>query len=163
MRKTYHALMQACGGAAALSLGLAALLVAFDVFARNLNIVTLAWVVDVSEYSLPFATFLAAPWILYRNEHVRLDLLLTSVPPGVARAIDRGADVMGLFICLVFLWFGVYVIADSARHGSMVDKNLSFPEWWLYVPVPFCFALLAAEFVRRMFVASGIEAPAPHL
>jgi len=155
--------MQVCGGAAALSLGLSALLVAFDVVARNLDVVTLPWVVDVTEYSLPFATFLAAPWILYRNEHVRLDLLLTSVPQRVARAIDRGADVMGLFICLVLLWFGVYVIADSARHGSMVDKTLSFPEWWLYVPVPLCFALLAVEFVRRMFVASGLEAPAPHL
>ena len=163
MRKTYHALMQACGGAAALSLGLAALLVAFDVVARNLNIVTLAWVVDVTEYSLPFATFLAAPWLLYRNEHVRLDLLLSAVPRRVARAIDRGADVMGLLICLVLLWFGLYVILDSARHGSMVDKTLSFPEWWLYVPVPVCFALLAAEFVRRLFAANGLEAPAPHL
>lgn len=163
MRKIYHALMQVCGGAAALSLGLAALLVAFDVVARNLNIVTLAWVVDVTEYSLPFATFLAAPWLLYRNEHVRLDLLLTSVPRRVARAIDRGADVMGLLICLVLLRFGVYVIADSARQGSMVDKTLSFPEWWLYVPVPVCFALLATEFVRRMFVANGLESPAPPL
>ncbi len=115
------------------------------------------------EYSLPFATFLAAPWILYRNEHVRLDLLLTSVPRGVARALDRAADVIGLFICLVFLWFGMYVIVDSARHGSMVDKTLSFPEWWLYVPVPLCFALLAVEFVRRMLVANGISVPAPHL
>jgi len=163
MQKAYNALMQACGGAAALALGIAALLVAFDVVSRNLNLVVLPWVVEVSEYSLPFATFLAAPWILYRNEHVRLDLLLTSVPRGVARAIDRAADVAGLLICLVFLWFGLYVIADSASHGSMVDKTLSFPEWWLYVPVPFCFALMSIEFVRRIFVASGLEAPAPHL
>ena len=163
MRKTYHALMQACGGAAALALGLAALLVAFDVVSRNLNAMALPWVVDLTEYSLPFATFLAAPWLLYRNEHVRIDLLLTSVPRRVARAIDRCADLMGLFICLVFLWFGVYVIVDSARQGSMVDKTLSFPEWWLYVPVPVCFALLAVEFVRRMLVANGLEAAAPHL
>ena len=94
---------------------------------------------------------------------MRLDLLLTSIPRRLARVIARCADVMGLFICLVLFWFGLYVIGDSARHGSMVDKTLSFPEWWLYVPVPFCFALLAAEFVRRMFVASGIEAPASQL
>ena len=163
MRKTYHALMQACGGAAALALGLSALLVAFDVVSRNLNVVALPWVAEVSEYSLPFATFFAAPWVLYRNEHVRLDLLLTVLPRGVARAIDRAADVAGLLICLVFLWFGVYVIVDSARHGSIVDKTLSFPEWWLYVPVPFCFALLSIEFVRRMVIANGVNAPAPHL
>ena len=159
MRNTYHALMQACGGTAAISLGLAALLVAFDVIARNLDLAALPWVVEVSEYSLPFATFLAAPWLLYRNEHVRLDLLLTSLPRSVARAIGRAADMVGLLICLVFLWFGVYVIVDSARHGSIVDKTLSFPEWWLYVPVPFCFTLLAIEFVRRMFAASHLAPP----
>ena len=151
--------MQTCGGAAALSLGLVAMLVTLDVLARNLGAGTFPWVVEVSEYSLPFATYLAAPWLLYRNEHVRLDLLLTSLRPGAARAVDRGADLVGLIICLVFLWFGVYVIADSANHGSMVDKTLSFPEWWLYVPVPFCFALLAVEFVRRMFIANAIAAP----
>ena len=163
MRKIYHALMQACGGAAALSLGLAAVLVAFDVVARNLNAVTLPWVVEVSEYSLPFATFLAAPWLLYRNEHVRIDLLLTAVPQGVARGIDRAADLIGVFICLVFLWFSVYVIADSASHGSIVDKTLSFPEWWLYVPLPVCFTLLTVEFVRRMFAANGVANPEVHL
>jgi TRAP-type C4-dicarboxylate transport system permease small subunit len=161
VKRAYHALMQGCGAAAALALGAVALLVTLDVLVRNTGAGTLPWVVEVSEYSLPFATFLAAPWLLYRNEHVRLDMLLTAVPTSVARGIDRAADVIGLLICLVFLRYGVYVIADSARQGSMVDKTLAFPEWWLYVPVPFCFGLLAVEFVRRMFVANFLAASGP--
>jgi TRAP-type C4-dicarboxylate transport system permease small subunit len=31
-----------------------------------------------------------------------------------------------------------------------VIKSVVFPEWWLYAPVPVCFALLAVEFVRRI-------------
>ncbi len=158
MRKTYHALMQICGAIAAILLGVSALLVAFDVIGRNLDLVALPWVAEVSEYSLPFATFIAAPWILYRNEHVRLDLLLTWLPAGIARAMERVADLIGLLVCLVFLWVALYVIGDSASHGFMVNKTLSFPEWWLFVPVPWCFALLSVEFVRRIALAGVARA-----
>ena len=42
------------------------------------------------------------------------------------------------------------MIASSAQQGSIVIKSIVFPEWWLYAPVPVCFALLAVEFVRRL-------------
>jgi TRAP-type C4-dicarboxylate transport system permease small subunit len=155
MRSAYHVLMQACGVLAALAIGAVALLVTFDVLARNLGVANLPWVVEVSEYSLPLATFLAAPWLLYRNEHVRLDMLLGALPRTTARALDRFADLVGIAVSAVFVWYGLHVIADSRALGSMVFKTLVFPEWWLFVPVPVCFALLAVEFLRRMLGANG--------
>jgi TRAP-type C4-dicarboxylate transport system permease small subunit len=153
--------MQACGVAAALVIGVLALLVTWDVIARNVGLGSFPWVVEVSEYSLPLATFLAAPWLLYRNEHVRLDMLLTGLPRGLARQIDRVADLIGLAVSLVFVWYGIKVIADSMALGSMIFKNLVFPEWYTFVPVPLSFALLAIEFVRRMVTGSGIESKFP--
>jgi TRAP-type C4-dicarboxylate transport system permease small subunit len=35
-------------------------------------------------------------------------------------------------------------------------KALVFPEWWLYVPVPIGFALLALECGRRVLRPSGL-------
>jgi len=107
-------------------------------------------VVELSEYSLPVATLLVAPWLLHRNEHVRLDALLMAVPRRVALAMERIADVIGIFICAVFVWYSVKLIFDSARLGSMVVKTLAIPEWWQYALVPVCFGLLAVEFIRRM-------------
>jgi TRAP-type C4-dicarboxylate transport system permease small subunit len=161
MRAAYNFLMQACGVLAALAIGTVALLVTGDVVARNLGLPFFPWVVEVSEYSLPLATFLAAPWLLYRNEHVRLDMLLGAVPRSAARLLDALADLVGIAVSLVFVWYGVRVIADSRALGSMVFKTLVFPEWWLFIPVPVCFALLAVEFVRRMLGASG-PAPSRH-
>jgi TRAP-type C4-dicarboxylate transport system permease small subunit len=154
MRSAYHFLMQACGVLAALTIGAVALLVTGDVVARNIGLANLPWVVEISEYSLPLATFLAAPWLLYRNEHVRLDMLLGAVPRTAARLLDAAADLVGIAVSLVFVWYGVRVIADSRALGSMVFKTLVFPEWWLFVPVPLCFALLAVEFARRMLGAT---------
>jgi TRAP-type C4-dicarboxylate transport system permease small subunit len=158
----YRWVLRACAVVAALLLGVVALLVTGDVIARNVGLGTLPWIIEVSEYSLPLATFLVAPWLLYRSEHVRLDTVITALPPAGGRALERIADGMGLGICAVFAVYGAKAIASSAQQGSMVIKAIVFPEWWLYAPVPVCFALLAIEFVRRMLGRGPLAGAGPH-
>ena len=148
--RAYARALHACAMAAAVLLGVLALVVTGDVVARNLGLGTLPWIIELSEYSLPLATFLVAPWLLHRGEHVRLDLLLTTLPPAFGRALERLADALGFLICVVFVVYGIKAVASSAQQGSLVIKAVVFPEWWLYAPVPVCFALLAVEFVRRL-------------
>jgi TRAP-type transport system small permease protein len=160
--RAYRGLLHAEAVAAALILGSLALLVTGDVLARNLGLGTLPWILEVSEYGLPLATFLMAPWLLHRNEHVRLDVLLTSVPRGAARALDRFSDVVGLGVSAIFVVSGARAVASSAQQGALVIKSVVFPEWWLYAPVPICFAFLAIEFVRRFFGVRTLEGSGPH-
>jgi len=150
MSRAWSQLMNGCGALAALALGAMALLVTADVLIRNLTSGALPWVLELSEYTLPFATFLAAPWILHRNQHVRLDVLLTALPAGTARWLERGVDAVGLVISLLLLWYGFTALADSFRQDSLVIKAMTFREWWLFVPLVLCFALLSVEFVRRL-------------
>lgn len=146
----YRATLRALAGAAAILLGAMALLVTLDVVMRNVGLGSIAWVNEVSEYSLPVATLLIAPWLLHRNEHVRLDVLLVSLPSRAARSLGKLCDVIGIAICAVFVWYSVRLILDSARIGSMMVKTLAIPEWWQYALVPVCFTLLAVEFARRL-------------
>ena len=154
--RTYALVLHAGAVAAAVLLGVVALLITADVVARNLGLATLPWILEVSEYSLPLATFLVAPWLLPRGEHVRLDMVITALPAAGGRVLERIADGMGLAISLVFVVYGTKAIVGSMLQGSMVIKILVFPEWWMYTPVPPCFALLAVEFARRMWA----DAPA---
>ena len=151
--KAYRLVLQAFAWVAAVVLGAMALAVTFDVLARNLGWGNTGWVVELTEYSLPMATLLVAPWLLHRNEHVRLDVLLTLIPRKISLLLERSADVLGILICAVFVWFSVVLIFDSARLGSMVVKTLSIPEWWQYALIPLSFSLLAVEFVRRLLRA----------
>ena len=148
--KAYRLVIQAFAWVAALVLGVMALAVTLDVVARNLGWGNTGWVVELSEYALPVATLLVAPWLLYRNEHVRLDVVLTILPKRIALRLERCADVLGILICAVFVWYGTKLIFDSASLGSMVVKTLSIPEWWQYALVPVCFFLLGVEFARRL-------------
>ncbi|HSD52843.1 MAG TPA: TRAP transporter small permease [Burkholderiales bacterium] len=162
MTRVYRGLLHACAVIASLLLGITALLVTGDVVARNLGLGTLPWILEASEYVLPLATFLVAPWLLARNEHVRLDVLLTASPTRLARALGRAGDLLGLAVCTVFVVYGARAIASSAQQGSLVIKSIVFPEWWLYAPVPVCFALLAVEFVRRILGHGALAGRGPH-
>ena len=157
MRRAYQLTVQGLAAGAALLLGAMALLVTFDVIARNVGLGAFPWILEASEYALPLATFLAAPWLLTQNAHVRLDVVIEALPRRVARAVDRATNVCGLAICAVLVLYGLRTIANSAQQGAMVVKSVVFPEWWLYAPVPLCFALLAIEFVLRL--ASGTPPP----
>jgi TRAP-type C4-dicarboxylate transport system permease small subunit len=150
--RLYRALIHACGAVAALLFGIVAVLVTLDVVMRNLGFGNLPWIVEVSEYSLPVATFLTAPWLLHNNQHVRVEILLTAVPAPIARWLDQFADLVGLAGSFGLVWYGLRIIGDSRGIGALIIKTLVFPEWWLFAPVPFAGLLLSVEFARRMAV-----------
>ncbi|HEY9531545.1 MAG TPA: TRAP transporter small permease [Burkholderiales bacterium] len=144
MSLLYARLLQGLAACAAVLLGASALAITLDVVGRNIGLAAVPWILEVSEYVLPVATFLVAPWLLYRNEHVRLDVLVANRP-----WLNQVGNAIGLAVSAVLVVYGVRTILNSAQQGAMVFKSVVFPEWWLYTPVPLCFALLCIEFVRR--------------
>jgi len=124
-------------------------LVTADIVLRNTIGFGFAWSNEVTEYALYLITLLTAPWLLRRGQHVRIDMVLVIVPPRVAWTMEAVADILGLAASLVLIWYGTVMTGQSTRLGSLTIKNLVFPEWWLLVPLPICFALIAIEFVLR--------------
>jgi TRAP-type C4-dicarboxylate transport system permease small subunit len=160
--KFYRGVMQACGVLAALVIGIAVALVCYDVLGRNLGLRSLPWIVEVTEYSLPLVTLLAAPWLLHRAEHVRLDLLGSVLRPAALAVLDRIAAGVGLAVSLTMTWYALKLIADSKSVGAMVVKSLVFPEWWLFVPLPLSFGLMALECARRLWNHRDTDAQRLH-
>jgi TRAP-type C4-dicarboxylate transport system permease small subunit len=152
----YASLMRACGGLSALTFGAITLMVCFDVLSRNLGMRSIPWINEVTEYALPLATLAAAPWLMWRNQHVRLDLLGVILSPDGQRRLDRMASLLGLAVSLTLAWYGLMTVLDSRSAGSLVLKALVFPEWWLYVPFPISFVLLAVECARRVVWPEGL-------
>jgi TRAP-type transport system small permease protein len=142
-------LLDALAMAAALILLAMVVVVTADIVLRNSTGGGFAWANEVSEYALYLMTLLAAPWLLRRGQHVRLDVVLTLVPPRVAWLMEAAGDTLGFCVSVVLVRYGLAMTADSARLGAITIKNLVFPEWWLLAPLPATFALLAIEFVFR--------------
>ncbi len=154
----YRGLMHACGLGAGLLIGAMVVLVCADVGARNLGLGNLPWVVELTEFALPTATFLAAPWLLYRGEHVRLDFLSGRFGKTGDRVLRWFIAAIGLSIALTSLFYIGKVILDARAIGSMVIKSVMFPEWWLFLPMAASFFLLAVEWVRQILFAEISDA-----
>lgn len=134
--------------AAAILLAMVAVVTA-DILLRDFFSSGIPWANEVSEYALYVITVLTAPWLLRRGQHVRIDIVLTMVPPLLAWLMEALGDLLGLAVCLMLLRYGLSMSYDSWSTGSTTIKNLIFPEWWLLALLPGCFVLLAIEFVFR--------------
>lgn len=152
----YAWLMRACGAVAAATVAVITLLVCYDVVGRNIGLGSVTWINEVSEYAMPIATLAAAPWLMWRNQHVRLDLLGAKLTPAAQLRLDRISSLVGLVVSLVMVWYGVMALLDSKAADSVVLKALVFPEWWLFLPVPIGFSMLALECGRRVLFPSGL-------
>jgi len=148
--RAYARLLEGCGLLAGAAIGLLALLISADIFGRNLGLFNFPWLLEVSEYCLYVATFLAAPWVLRLGAHVRVDVLIEALPARAAAWLERLADTIGLAVSAVLLWYGWLAAYDAFRLGSRIAKELIIPEWWLLCVIPLSALLLVIEFALRL-------------
>jgi TRAP-type transport system small permease protein len=150
LSRWYGRLLDAMMSAAGLLLLFMTAMIGADVALRNIGFGGVAPSNELSEDILYLVTLLAAPGLLRRGQHIRIDIVLQALPPRAAWLLEWVGDVIGLVCCLIFVWYGASVAAMSFFDGSISIKTLVLPEWWLLAPMPVAFGLLGLEFVFRM-------------
>ncbi len=151
----FDALMRGFCTLFAVSFGILTLLVCIDIVTRRAGIASMPWLVEVIEYVMYAGTFLAAPWVLRQGEHVRVDLILTSIAKEKAIRLQRVVDAIGLGVSLIMFYYGAAVVLDSYKMNTIQFKNISVHEWILMLPITIGSALLAIEFYLRLLRVRG--------
>jgi TRAP-type C4-dicarboxylate transport system permease small subunit len=149
LTKSFDALLRACAWIAAAIFGATALAITLNVILRNTAGTTIFGLLDVVEYGLLAATFLAAPWVLAKHAHVTVDLVTAALPTAIARPLARVTALIGFAVSAVFLWYAVEAAVASAARGSMIRTSFVVPEWWALSAAPLGFALICLEFLRQ--------------
>ncbi|WP_417517603.1 TRAP transporter small permease [Minwuia sp.] len=143
----FYALIGALVG---ITIGGFALAISIDLGLRLLAWGNIPGLQEVIQYLLFASVFLAAPWVLRLNAHVRVDLIVGNVPPAVGRVMERALDLLGLAICLTLLWFGWANLTSAWMFQSMQHNYFQMPEWILLSGFVACFVMLAVEFLFRL-------------
>lgn len=150
----YGGLIAALAGIAAALLFAMVAMICADVFLRNvdigLGIHGLSWSNEVSESILFLMTLLAAPWLLRQGAHIRVDIVLAVLPRRLAWYFEWVCDALAFVCCTIIALYGFQAAYASFRDGALSIKTLVMPEWWLIVPLPLSFTLLAIEVLFRM-------------
>lgn len=148
--RMYRGLMAFTAFIAAMLFAGMAVLVCVDVLLRNTGITSITWSVEVTEYMLMISAFLAAPWLVFANDHIRVDILVRGLTGKPKWWCDFVQNLICLLICAVLAGQSIYSMIDSAQQGGMVFKVLIFPDWWMAIPMVISFVLLTIEFIRRL-------------
>lgn len=151
--RAYKTVLDALGVASAAIIGFLAVGITVNVIMRRFGGGEIRGALESFEYGLFLAAFLGAPWVLYKGAHVRVDVFLSVLSERAGRVLETFADLVGLGTALVLLYYSHSVFAETMARGSRVIKEFIFPEWWLFIVVTISFALIAIEFLRRLFNA----------
>jgi TRAP-type C4-dicarboxylate transport system permease small subunit len=106
---------------------------------------------QISGLLLLYIAFLGAAWVLRRDGHVAIDLLVGRLAPRARRRLDAVTSLVGAGICLVLAWYGTVEVVDSWRRGILIPAEIEIPRVVNLVVIPLGSLVLGLEFVRRAF------------
>ena len=147
LSRAYAGFLGALATLSAAAFGALSCIIAYEVLARWLGFRPPVWPVAISEYTLLYATVLAAPWVLRRAEHVQVTTLVAIIPGRARKVAERMMCGLGMIVCLIVAWYA-FKVTLSAQ--GLEIRSFEMPRWIVYAPLPLGFFLLAVEFGRHM-------------
>lgn len=109
---------------------------------------------QISGTMLLYITFLGAAWVLRRDEHVTLDLVVNVLRPSIRRRLLVFSSILGALLCLAVAVFGTVEVISSLQRGIRIPAELEIPRAINLVVIPIGFLFLALQFVRRAWHAA---------
>ena len=135
---------------------LAALLLIAVMLATTIKVIfryglglSLIGVDQISGTLLLYIAFLGAAWVLRRDEHVIIDLLLGHVGPRIRRFLMVTSSLIGAVVCLVLAVFGTMEVVTSLQRGIRIPAEIEMPRAVNLIVIPVGFLFLGLQFVRR--------------
>ena len=146
----YGRVLNACGVVSALVILAMTGLIVTDVALRNLTGVVIRGSVELTEYGLFLTAMMATPWLLRQGRHIRIDVLITRLPPRAGWIAELFCDLVGLSLSVMLAVFSIVSTIRSAKAATLIVKDYIIPEWWVQWPLGLMLVLLSIEFVFRI-------------
>ena len=124
-----------------------ALAVTIRFFLRYSNL----WIIEICEYSLLLITFLGGAWVLQREGHVKIDVVVNSLSPRGQALLNFITSVLGATVCLAFAWYSAQATWVNFAEGIIFDKIISPPRGPFMLCLPIGGFLLFVQFLRRAY------------
>jgi len=136
---------------AGIILGLVTGLVCVDVVMRYFFNKPIQGALESSEYGLLFLTLLAAAWLLKKNKHVRMELLIHKLKPITQAYINGVTSIICVWICGIITYYGMLVVIDRFETGHRLATTLEPLSYPLMSVIPICFFLLVIQFILSAY------------
>ncbi|MBI4286762.1 MAG: TRAP transporter small permease [Chloroflexi bacterium] len=108
-----------------------------------------SWVLDFTEYALVYITFLTSAWLLSKDGHVKIDVILERLPAKAQRALNITTSIIATIACLLFFVFSAWMTLEAAQRSEFLVHGTIVPKWSIWIAMPLGSLLLTIQYVRR--------------
>jgi C4-dicarboxylate transporter, DctQ subunit len=136
---------------AGILLSFAALSVAAGITTRYFFDYPLPWVTELAEFSLLYLPFLLGVWVLRKDSHVKMDIILNLFPQKVQNVVNTVTSIMCALICLILAIFAGKVTHDQYLSKAFTYTILEIPKWILTIVIFLGSFMLVVEFFRKAY------------
>lgn len=140
----------------AISIGLFAILITLDLFIRSVGWGNMPWLHEGIEFALYAGIFLGAPWVLREGAHIRVDVLVATLPKKLSVRLEQALDVFGAVLCGALTYYAIRSMIEDYIENSLPDRDLVIPDWYLMLIFSIAFTMLVIEFLLRLRRAHGV-------
>lgn len=127
------------------------LAVTIDITLRKAFNSPIDWVDEVSGYLLVCVAFLGAAWLLKKEGHVSVDVVVERLSPRARAFLAAMTSFLIAAVCLCVTYFGVITTWDVYKRGVYTVSVLEWPLAPLVVVIPFGSFLLFIQALRRAY------------
>lgn len=111
----------------------------------------LMWVMEVTEYSLLYITFLGAAWVLEREGHVKMDIIVNALKSETQALAGIITSIIGSAMSLYLMVYGTKVTWDYFKRDVIECTPLLMPTFIILLIIPIGSILLFIQFLRRAY------------
>jgi len=109
----------------------------------------IAGVTTIGEVSLLYLTFIGTAWVLRREGHVKLEIIISRFSPRNQSLIHGITSILAALLMLVIIYYSALVTWDHFQRGTYLIRALEFPTWSVIMVIPIGMFLLFIQFIRR--------------
>ncbi len=139
------------------------IIAAVQVFGRYIDPANaINWAEEVIVYVAVWAIMIIASQLVRTDGHVRPDLVLRLLPPGVQRWVEMFNCLVAIAFTFGMVWYGWAVVGTALLLDQRSSSDLQFPIWIYYMALPTGGALmLGALYHPAAPLSSSSSIPRP--
>lgn len=127
------------------------LMVCADVFLRYFFNSPLTWVMAISEYFMAWMTFLAAAWLLKKERHAIIDVVVNRLPQGTQVVFNMITSSLSALALLVLTWYTGQITLDYFVTDFHTASRPVVPLGPIFLIMPIGSLLFSIQFMRRAY------------
>ena len=111
----------------------------------------ITWVFEATEYSLLYITFLGTAWLLKKDGHVKLDIVLNMLKPKAQAILNVITSILLILVCFALTWYGTETTIDHFVRGVTSIKYYEPPIFIFLIIIPIAGFLLLIQSIKRTY------------